>query len=96
MKLCSSLLEGCDPSASLVLGVKGKIVNYCNINIIECFVTSLGNHSVLGSSDAQLALDDNIGAKLIQVKQLKAKVDHLREVLSEQFASQISNACQVQ
>lgn len=48
------------------------------------------------SSEVSLASEDGIGDKLVHIKQLRAKVDRLRELVSEQFASQVSNACHVQ
>ena len=59
--------------------------------------TCLGNQDtaeVAASSD--VILECSIGDKLMQVKKLKQKIDQLRELISDQFASQVSNACHVQ
>lgn len=63
----------------------------------------LVNFTILGNQDtadveasSDVILECSIGDKLIQVKKLKEKIDQLRELVSDQFASQVSNACHVQ
>lgn len=48
------------------------------------------------SSDLDLSLEGGLEARLEQVKQLREKIEKLRTVVSEHFASQLSSACNVQ
>lgn len=48
------------------------------------------------AASCDVILECSIGDKLMQVKKLKEKIDQLRELISDQFASQVSNACHVQ
>ena len=44
----------------------------------------------------ELDLECSVTDRLTQVMHLKARVDKLRDVVSEQFATRASNACHVQ
>ena len=54
------------------------------------------SEATAAASDLELTIDCSVGDKLMQVKRLKTKIDQLRELVSEQFASQVSNTCHVQ
>ena len=48
------------------------------------------------AASSDVTLECSIGDNMMKVKKLKGKIDQLRELISDQFASQVSNACHVQ
>ena len=75
MALSSSILEGRDPGASLVLGVKGQ-----------------HSREVKGQEEGEGQWEE----RLEQVRRLQGEVERLREVITDQFATQVATACNVQ